>query len=259
MATRVRRNPDDARRMILEAASRLLTAGGPAAVQVRAVAAEIGMTDAAVNHHFGTRDRLLESLLRFGGAKLKTELRAVLDAWRDGPTDPADLVRALAALYADGYAELALALHRSGRRDTGSGLLDEVVDRLYAQAREQCVADGRTPPTREAIRLTMAGLHQAVAMEPLFGDDFRRSVGLDASAREHTLDWWIEVLRMTLSGRGPGRSVTGSRGGHGDGVAAVGEQSGDVVRAPERRRGHGGSGHARDVGGEQGVGEAGEG
>ncbi|MYW05588.1 TetR family transcriptional regulator [Streptomyces sp. SID3343] len=202
--------------MILDAASRLLAAGGPAAVQVRAVAAEIGVSDAAVNHHFGTREQLLESLLRFGGTKLKAELHAVLGAWTDGPIDPAELVRALSALYADGYAELALALHRSGWRDTGSGLLDEVVDRLYAQALHQCAIGGRTPPPREAIQLTVAGLHQAVATEPLFGDEFRRSVGLDTTARDRMLDWWIEILRTTVAGQGPhagpGRGAAGRRG-----------------------------------------------
>lgn len=186
--------------MILEAASRLLAAGGPAAVQVRAVAAEIGVSDAAVNHHFGTREQLLESLLRFGGTRLKAELHSVLGRWADGPTDPAELVRALHALYADGYAELALALHRSGWRDTGSGLLDEVVDRLHAQARQNCADTGSTPPSREDIQLTLAGLHQAVATEPLFGDEFRRSVGLDATARDRLLDWWAETLRKTIAG-----------------------------------------------------------
>lgn len=187
--------------MILEAASKLLAAGGPAAVQVRAVAAEVGVSDAAVNHHFGTRDQLLESLLRFGGTKLKAELRAVLDTWTDGPIDPAELVRALSALYADGYAELALALHRSGWRDPGGGLLDEAVDRLYAQARQHCAAAGRTPPPRASIQVAVAALHQAVATEPLFGGEFRRSVGLDAAAREDMLDWWTEILRRTLAGQ----------------------------------------------------------
>ncbi|WP_157247273.1 TetR/AcrR family transcriptional regulator [Nonomuraea typhae] len=197
MAARVRRKPDDAKRMILEAASKLLAAGGPAAVQVRAVAAEVGVSDAAVNHHFGTREQLLESLLRFGGAKLKAELRNALSEWTDGP---AELVRALAAIYADGYAELALALHRSGWRDTGSGMLDEVIGRLHDQAVTRCAATGRTPPSREAIQLTMAALHQALAMEPMFGADFRRSAGLAATARERTLGWWTEILRTTLAG-----------------------------------------------------------
>ncbi len=195
----MRRKPDDAKRLILEAASRLLAAGGPAAVQVRAVAAEVGVSDAAVNHHFGTRDQLLESLLRFGGATMKSELRAVLNAWPDGPIDPAELVRALSALYARGYAELALALHQSGWRDPSSGLLDEVVDRLHTQAGEQCASTGRTPPSRDVIRLTMAALHQAVALDPLFGNEFRRSAGL-TSAGERTLEWWAEVVRATLDG-----------------------------------------------------------
>ncbi|MFI6296950.1 TetR/AcrR family transcriptional regulator [Nonomuraea sp. NPDC050790] len=195
---RVRRKPDEAKRIILEAASELLTAGGPPAVQVRAVAARIGMTDAAVNHHFGTREQLLEALLRYGGAKLKAELHTVLSAWGEGPVDPAELVRTLFALYDRGYAALALALHQSGWRDSGSGMLEEVVDRLHAQARQHSA----TPPSRETIRLTVAALHQAVAMEPLFGGEFRRSAGLEARARERTLDWWADLLRTTITGPG---------------------------------------------------------
>jgi AcrR family transcriptional regulator len=200
VANRVRRTPDEAKRLILEAAGRLLAAGGPAAVQVRAVAAEVGVSDAAVNHHFGTREQLLSALLRFGGTKLKSQLHAALGKLTEGPADPAELVRLLAALYADGYAELALALHQSGWRDTGSGMLDEIVDRLHAQARADCAATGRTPPAREAIQLTVAALHQAVATEPLFGGEFRRSVGLDAAARDRMLDWWTETLRATVAG-----------------------------------------------------------
>ncbi|MFD7538834.1 TetR/AcrR family transcriptional regulator [Streptomyces sp. NPDC059819] len=214
MATRVRRTPDEARRQILEAAAKLLSAGGPGAVQVRAVAAEVGVSDAAVNHHFGTREQLLSALLRFGGAKLKSELRAALDAWDDDQAaDPAGLVRALLALYADGFAELALALRQLGWRDTGSGLLDEAVRRLHSQAVTACAATGRTPPSRRAIRLTLAALHQAVATEPLFGDEFRRSVGLDASARDHLVEWWIETLRMTMAGSDP--STRSRPTGHG--------------------------------------------
>ncbi|WP_068021420.1 TetR/AcrR family transcriptional regulator [Nocardia mexicana] len=200
MPARVRRKPDEAKRLILEAASRLLAAGGPAAVQVRAVAAEVGVSDAAVNHHFGTREQLLEALLRFGGATLKAELDGVVGAWAEGPVDPATLVHTLAALYADGYAELALALHRSGWRDTGLGMLDDVVDRLHAQAREQCAGTGRTPPSREEVQVTVAALHQAVAMDPLFGDEFRRSVGL-GDVRARMLDWWVETLREVLAGQ----------------------------------------------------------
>ncbi|MCT9092441.1 TetR family transcriptional regulator [Streptomyces sp. ASQP_92] len=200
MATRVRRTPDEAKRQILEAAAKLLAAGGPAAVQVRAVAAEVGVSDAAVNHHFGTRERLLSALLRFGGTTLKSELHTALAGWTEGAADPAELVRVLAALYAGGFAELALALRQLGWRDTGSGLLDEVVDRLHAQARANCATTARTAPTREAVQLAVAAAHQALATEPLFGDEFRRSVGLDADARDRMLAWWVETLRALVAG-----------------------------------------------------------
>ncbi|MBB3724418.1 hypothetical protein [Nonomuraea dietziae] len=113
----------------------------------------------------------------------------MLETWTDGPIDPAELVRALYGRTPT-VTPNSRSLHRSGWRDTGSGLLDEVVDRLHAQARQHCAATGRRPPTREAIQL-VAGLHQAVSMEPLFGDEFRRSVGLEATARDRMLEWWI--------------------------------------------------------------------
>ncbi|WP_155980897.1 TetR/AcrR family transcriptional regulator [Nocardia sp. CNY236] len=203
MPPRVRRKPDEAKRLILDAASKLLAAGGPAAVQVRAVAVEIGVSDAAINHHFGTRDQLLEALLRFGGASLRNGLHAVLDRWNDCPVDLADLVRALHRLYADGFAELALALHRSGWRDTSTGMLDEVVDRLFDDAQQQCAATGHRAPTREEIRLTVAALHQAMATQPLFGNEFRRSAGLDAATPEPMIEWWIRILQTTLAGVPP--------------------------------------------------------
>jgi AcrR family transcriptional regulator len=55
---RTRRQPEEARRLILDAAASLLADGGVAAVQVRAVAARVGMTDAGVTHHFQSRDNL---------------------------------------------------------------------------------------------------------------------------------------------------------------------------------------------------------
>ncbi|MFI1918016.1 TetR family transcriptional regulator [Nocardia sp. NPDC020380] len=200
MVTRIRRKPDDAKRLILAAAARLLASGGPAAVQVRAVAAAVGVTDAAVNHHFGTRQELLSALLRFGGAQLKAELHTALGAWHDRPVDPAELVRTLFAVFADGYAELALALYQSGWRGTGSGLLDEVVDRLHAQAQANRAATGRTPPSREQIQLTVAALHQAIALEPVFGAAFRRSVGMREPATEPMLEWWIDIVRAAIAG-----------------------------------------------------------
>ncbi|MFC6884363.1 MULTISPECIES: TetR/AcrR family transcriptional regulator [Actinomadura] len=188
MTPRVRRDPEEARRLILEAAERLLATGGVAAVQVRAVAARVGVTDAAVNHHFGNRDRLLQALLRHGGVRLKQRLEKV------GGDDVEQIVGSLAAVYADGYAELALALHRSGWRDSGSGMLAPVVDALCERAR----AEGRARPDRRRVQLAVAALHQGVALDPVVGAEFRRSAGLTDATSAETLAWWTQAMIRML-------------------------------------------------------------
>ncbi|MFD0689150.1 TetR/AcrR family transcriptional regulator [Actinomadura fibrosa] len=193
--SRVRRPPEEARRLILAAAEGLLTEGGVAAVHVRAVADRVGMTDAGVNHHFRTRDRLLEALLRHGGRRIRDGLQEVLDSWLDRGAELDALVQALAAFYRRGYGELAAALHAGGWRDEGSGMLDPVVDALHALR-----PDAATTPIDDT-RLAVAALHQALATEPLYGTAFRRSAGLtgsDASSSAAQLRWWTTHLTQSL-------------------------------------------------------------
>lgn len=192
---RVRRRPDEARRLILDAAEGLLAEGGVAAVQVRAVAVRVGMTDAGVNHHFGTRGRLLEALLRHGGRKIRAGVEEVLRSWLDHGADLARLVDTLAAFYRQGYGELGVALHAAGWRDEGAGMLAPVVDALHAL---------RPPADRTSIedtRLAVAALHQALATDPVYGPAFRRSAGLTgraATTPTPQMRWWTTHLARSL-------------------------------------------------------------
>ncbi|HZZ47803.1 MAG TPA: helix-turn-helix domain-containing protein [Pseudonocardia sp.] len=191
---RLRRAPDQARQLILDTAETLLAEGGVAAVGVRAIAARVGMTDAGVSHHFGSRDRLLQALLRHGGQKIRTGVDQLLDSWVGRGADLGDLVEHLAAFYGRGYGELAVALHAAGWRDDGAGMLDPVVETLHRL---------RPDPTAriEDTRLAVAALHQALATEPLYGAAFRRSAGLtgpDASSPDAQLRWWTTHLSHTL-------------------------------------------------------------
>src|SRR3954467_8802349 len=120
---RVRRPRVEAQRLILDAAERLLIEGGPAAVQVRVVAEGVGMTDAGVYHHFGTQQSLLVALLRHGGRRLRQAVEDVVSGWAGSDDDVGSLVAAVASIYAEGYAALAIALHAAGWSDPGGGLL----------------------------------------------------------------------------------------------------------------------------------------
>ena len=181
--------------MILDAAASLLAEGGVPAVQVRAVAARVGMTDAGVTHHFGSRDNLLQELLRYGGRRLRTAVEQVLRSWIEDGTDLLRLVTALDALYREGYAELAVALHAAGWRDRGAGMLDPLVEALHERRPDRDEVDV------DDTRLAVAALHQAIATEPLYGSAFRRSAGLTGrSATDSTaqLRWWASQLASAL-------------------------------------------------------------
>src|SRR2546421_2443478 len=84
---RIRRSPEDARRLILDAAQRRLIDGGPDAVRVQTVAADVGMTDAAVHYHFTNREGLMEALLADAGRRMRRDLRSVADGWDPGTLD----------------------------------------------------------------------------------------------------------------------------------------------------------------------------
>lgn len=87
--TRVRRTVDEARRLILEAAERRLAAGGAEAVRVQSVAADVGVTDAAVHYHFGSRQGLLDAVVRSAGRRLRDGLQGAPLPRRLAPaTDP---------------------------------------------------------------------------------------------------------------------------------------------------------------------------
>lgn len=194
MATaRARRPPDEARRLILDAAAALLAEGGVAAVQVRAVAARVGMTDAGVTHHFGNREKLLAELLRHGGRQVRAVLGDVLATWLDDGADLVELVESLQGVYRRGYGELAVALHAAGWRDPGAGMLDPVVDALH-----------RLRPPGSSVddtRLAVAALHQAMATEALYGSAFRRSAGIGGDAAEDPapqVRWWARQLHLAL-------------------------------------------------------------
>jgi AcrR family transcriptional regulator len=194
---RIRRRPDEAKSLILKAAEELLVEGGPYAVQVRAVADRVGLTDAGVNHHFDNREGLLVALLRHGGGRIRDAVEHATQDWaRRGARVP-ELVDCIADVYADGYGELAMALHAAGWRDDGVGILAPVVDALHAARRNS----GGRRRTRGDTRLAVAALHQALATEPAYGAAFRRSAGIDepdASRHRQQRRWWARTLVTVL-------------------------------------------------------------
>jgi AcrR family transcriptional regulator len=188
---RRRRTADQAVAEILSAAEALLTEDGVAGVHVRAVAARVGITDAAVNYHIGTREQLLVALLRHGGKRIHAEVRSCARELAAGDSNLDVVVDALADLYESGYAELLYALKKAGWRDRGAGLMADLVDVLHS----------RRPvprPDIEDTRLAIAALNQALLADALLGGSSRRAAGLTHTGDREQRRWWTAALCCLL-------------------------------------------------------------
>ena len=183
VARRSRRSADDAKAEILKAAERRLKDGGPDAVRVQLVARDVGLTDAAVHHHFGSREGLMAALLRHCARDLRATLQADIAGWRGGVPDLARLADLFADFYERrGYARLALWLSLTGVRDRGAGMLNDLVDALHGIRVERFRHAGRAPPERAETQHLTALIHTVALGDALFGDAMTRSAGLPAGA-----------------------------------------------------------------------------
>jgi AcrR family transcriptional regulator len=196
---RRRRTPEAARAHILAVAEQLLAESGIEAVQVRAVARKAGMTDAGVTHHFRDREGLLTALIDDAGRRMRSTINTNVEEWlAGGDVNLGQLLLALARLYRKGYAELGVALHAAGWRDRGEPIFGKIVDVIHAARLAR--TKGPAPDINDT-RLAVAAFHAAIATDALFGQEFRRSAGIKASAAkgsEQQLEWWVRTLQTTL-------------------------------------------------------------
>ena len=128
---RVRRTPEEARRLILEAAEAGMAASGPAGLRLEAVAKAAGVSHPTILHHFGSREGLIHALNRKTVEHLKSELLGVLGS---RPNSSDDAIATTFAAYRDGLAQRMIWLLQSGQPMAPQGLpvFDEMVEALHA-------------------------------------------------------------------------------------------------------------------------------
>ena len=97
---RVRRDPEEARRTILDAAERIFAERGPDATGLADVAREAGVSHALVSHYFGTYDGLVDAVLERRALKVREGVFADL-ANDAAPPDPGALLEQLWAWVSD--------------------------------------------------------------------------------------------------------------------------------------------------------------
>ena len=195
VATERRRKPDAVRRDALEVGRRLLIAGGPGAITLKAVGAELGMSHANLIHHFGSAEAF------------QSRLKDLMVQ---------DLTRRMTAIIADGAGAMA-----------GSSIVDQVFD-AYAEGgigmlmAWSLVSGG--PYDEAGMAATMRDL--VAALEPLLG-------GADTTSRARQMVSLVTLLAFADSLIGA--PLADAMGGERDAVRRLTSRLLDMLGGPARR------------------------
>jgi AcrR family transcriptional regulator len=203
MVTRQRRTPQAAKFAILDAAERRLHDEGPEGVRIQRIAADLGITDAAVHYHFGTREALMDALLRRIGRRLVDDIEATIESWAPDQIDVAALSRLFQHAYAnERAARLALWLSLAGWRPKGSGMLNSLVERVHRARIEVAQKANRAAPRKSDTQYAIALLSAAHMHAAMSGEVLLASVAKDPASLDQRdfLDFAVELISRHLAG-----------------------------------------------------------
>ncbi len=172
---RTRRAPEEARARILDAAERRLAEGGPEALRLAEIAADLEISHPAILHHFGSRDGLIAALEARAMRRLQDDLLARAEASAEE-----GFTRAFATLGEAGHARLlAWRMLRSGRegvRDEEE-MLKTLADAYHASRLVDAERAGREAPDYEDtvhwVRLAALALFAEALIGPLLSESAR--------------------------------------------------------------------------------------
>jgi AcrR family transcriptional regulator len=192
---RIRRRPEDAKALILDAAEASLKAGGgPAALRLQDVARAAGVSHPTILHHFGSRKGLVRALnLR----SLEALTAGVIERMREAKSGDEGIRRTFEA-YRDGLAQRTMWLLQSQEqmpRETNVTMFEDIVQGLHA-IRERYALPGHVPDiedTRSVVHLTTI----AAFGDALIGPRLRSASGPGEEARrERFIKWFANLLDM---------------------------------------------------------------
>ena len=190
---RLRRTPEEARRLILETAQSLIASTGPEGLRLQDIAAGAGISHSLILHHFGSREGLVRALTRQAVAELRDKLVAAMASGESSVEQQLDRVF---DAFRDGLAQRLAWL---ATVDPGGGaegtqmILRDIADRLHPR-RIAAAPPGAVIPrddTQSLIHLVAT----AAFGDALFGAQLHRSAGLPATTEtDRGFRRWLAAL-----------------------------------------------------------------
>jgi TetR/AcrR family transcriptional regulator, repressor for neighboring sulfatase len=177
---RLRRTPEEARRLILETAQSLVASTGPEGLRLQDIATRAGISHSLILHHFGSREGLVRALTRQAIAELRDKLVAAMASGESSVEQQLDRVF---DAFRDGLAQRLAWLatvDRGGGAEGTQMILRDIADRLHARR------IAAAPPGAVIPRDDTASLIHLVATaafgDALFGAQLHRSAGLPVTS-----------------------------------------------------------------------------
>jgi AcrR family transcriptional regulator len=199
-ATRVRRSADDAQREILDVTERMLREHGPSGIRLQQIAEEVGVSHPAILHHFGSREGLINAVVRRAVERLEADLIAAIAAPLSStkPLGVELIDRAFDVLVGGGHARVAAWLVLSGEWEfAAKSRMRVIAEAAHARRLEierQLYPDAPPPTLEDTIFRTIL-VALTIFGEAIAGDKMRESAGIsDANARDRFRDWLSQLV-----------------------------------------------------------------
>jgi AcrR family transcriptional regulator len=197
---RVRRSAEEAQRLILDAAEKRLREGGPEAIRLQDIAADVGISHPAILHHFASRDGLTQALERRAMARLEAELVEAISSQPARGDAVVDLIeRAFATLGDAGHARMlawrVLQVAPAEPR-VDQKLLRGLADLVHGKRVALAKSEGRAAPSAQdsefAVRLAAAAMLGDGIFAPFLDASFGRAN--DPARQRRFREWFARLL-----------------------------------------------------------------
>jgi AcrR family transcriptional regulator len=177
---RVRRTPEEARRLILDTAQELIARTGPEGLRLQDIAAAAGISHPLILHHFGSRAGLVRALTQEASSELKDKLIAAMTEGTFTIEDQLDRVfEAFRGGLAQRLAWLA-TVDPAGDESASTMIQREIADHIYQ--RRIATAPPGTAVRRDDTDWLVHLIAIAALGDALYGARLWRSAGIDEGA-----------------------------------------------------------------------------
>jgi len=188
---RIRRTPEEAKRLILDAAEASMGAAGPAGIRLVQIAERAGVSHPTVLHHFGSREGLIQALNRRALEELR---KGVLGSIR-APEGDEDGVTLTFQTYRNGLAQRLIWMLQVEGQEAPARLeiFEEIVRELHALrvrlAEPGVVVDEQD--TRSIVHLTAVSAFG----DAIIGPRLRGAAGVaEEAAQRGRFERWLGLL-----------------------------------------------------------------